>query len=100
MLLNLWKNSAEAGATVVRVTIFKEASSITLRITDNGHGISADRLERVWIPYVTYKKGGSGLGLPVVKRLVEAMQGSAVIASSCDGKENGVTVTITLRDIP
>jgi nitrogen fixation/metabolism regulation signal transduction histidine kinase len=97
VLLNLWKNAAEAGATLIHATMKEQENSVCLVITDNGPGIPKDRIEQVWIPYVTFKKGGSGLGLPVVKRLVEAMCGSVTLASSCDGAAHGVAVTITLR---
>jgi nitrogen fixation/metabolism regulation signal transduction histidine kinase len=97
VLLNLWKNAAEAGATTIRASIKEQEHQVQLVIADNGPGISRDRIEQVWIPYVTFKKGGSGLGLPVVKRLVEAMCGSVTLASSNDSAAHGVTVTITLR---
>ena len=97
VLLNLWKNAAEAGATLIRASVREEEHSVLLVITDNGPGIPKDRIEQVWIPYVTFKKGGSGLGLPIVKRLVEAMCGLVTLASSCENATHGVVVTITLR---
>ena len=98
VLLNLWKNAAEAGAKTVRVRIENDAVGTKISIRDDGPGIPRDRIERVWIPYVTYKKGGTGLGLPVVKRLVEAMGGSVLLSSSCEEKNHGVAVEIRFSD--
>jgi nitrogen fixation/metabolism regulation signal transduction histidine kinase len=97
VLLNLWKNSSEAGATLIHASVREQENSVHLVISDNGPGIPKERIEQVWIPYITFKKGGSGLGLPVVKRLVEAMCGSVTLASSCENATHGVVVTITLR---
>jgi nitrogen fixation/metabolism regulation signal transduction histidine kinase len=98
VLLNLWKNAAEAGAKTVRVKIRTDADGTTVSIRDDGPGIPKERIERVWIPYVTYKKGGTGLGLPVVKRLVESMKGTVSLTSSREDKTHGVTVEIKFRD--
>ena len=97
VLLNLWKNSSEAGATLIHASVREQENSVHLVISDNGPGIPKERIEQVWIPYITFKKGGSGLGLPVVKRLVEAMCSSVTLASSCENATHGVVVTITLR---
>jgi nitrogen fixation/metabolism regulation signal transduction histidine kinase len=94
VLLNLWKNAAEGGAKNIRATIETVRGSPVITIADDGQGIPKDRIERVWIPYVTYKKGGTGLGLPVVKRLIEAMGGSVSLTSPAGEQEHGVTVTI------
>jgi nitrogen fixation/metabolism regulation signal transduction histidine kinase len=97
VLLNLWKNATEAGATLVSVSLKEQADHVAIVISDNGPGIPKERIEQVWIPYVTFKKGGSGLGLPVVKRLVEAMNGSVTLVSPRENSERGVTVTLFLR---
>jgi two-component system, NtrC family, nitrogen regulation sensor histidine kinase NtrY len=94
VLLNLWKNSAEAGATVLSVSLQERSGCATVICTDNGPGIPAPQLEKVWVPYVTFKKGGTGLGLPVVKRLVEAMHGEVGMQSICGAQDHGVTVTL------
>ncbi|MBD3315716.1 MAG: HAMP domain-containing protein [Chitinivibrionales bacterium] len=99
LLLNVWKNALEAGADTIAVTIRPGAAEghtatpVRIVIADNGPGISKNDLERVWLPYVTLKKGGTGLGLPVVRKLVETMNGS-VYLESAPGR--GLTVIITL----
>jgi signal transduction histidine kinase len=68
------------------------AAVITVR--DTGHGISTDNLERVFDPFFTTKRaGGSGLGLFIVHRLVEA-HGGTVVAESEEGA--GTTILIKL----
>lgn len=93
LFLNIWKNALEAGATNVTAEIRSNEREITISIRDNGAGIPKKDLSRIWLPYVTMKKNGTGLGLPVVKRLVETLKGS-IDLTSIEG--NGVTVHITL----
>ncbi len=98
VFLNLWKNSLEAGADRIRVVI-TSAAHITITIHDNGPGIPHENLERIWLPYVTFKKNGTGLGLSVVKRLVETLRGSIALTSRSGHSGlsgTGVCVTITL----
>lgn len=99
IFLNIWKNSFEAGATKTEVTIDKSKQYVTLTIIDNGCGIPAENIDKVWIPYVTFKKGGTGLGLPVVKRMLEVMGAAISLESSTDQISHGVTITITFQNI-
>ena len=57
-------------------------------------------MERVWIPYITFKKGGTGLGLPVVKRLLDSMHAGVKIDSRTGNDDHGLTMTITFRRAP
>jgi nitrogen fixation/metabolism regulation signal transduction histidine kinase len=97
VLLNLWKNSIDAGATLMNVTIETSEQKVTLSITDNGSGIPEEHLQKVWVPYITFKKGGTGLGLPVVKRIIESMNGDITLASSTDKNDHFTTFTITFH---
>jgi nitrogen fixation/metabolism regulation signal transduction histidine kinase len=96
-LLNIWKNSLEAGATIIKVSIEDLQSITNLTIADNGCGIPPDKLEQIWIPYITFKKGGTGLGLPIVKRLFESLNASIELHSSTDSEKHGVTIKITFQ---
>lgn len=98
VFLNIWKNAAEAGATAISVRLRREGNGVWLAIADNGPGLDRDKLDKVWIPYVTYKPGGTGLGLPVVRRLVEAMHGTVSLASRQGTADHGVTVEIRFPD--
>ena len=60
-------------------------------MTDNGTGISDTK--KVMTPYFTTKKKGSGLGLPIVNKIINEHSGELVIYNN---KKEGVTITISL----
>lgn len=103
VFLNLLKNASEAFSSEEPGTIRLAAkalpsavtppSSLAICITDTGCGIPAARLEEIFHPFVTYKTGGTGLGLPVSKRIIEAHQGTLSVFSEL-GK--GTTFTVLL----
>ena len=91
---NLLKNAGEAIADVkensrngwapqVDVQMQTDADAVTIRITDNGVGLPEDR-SRLFEPYVTMKSGGTGLGLPIVKKIVEEHGGSLILTDAPD----------------
>lgn len=59
--------------------------AVALRVTDDGPGIAPELRSRMFEPFVTTKDGGSGLGLPVVHRAVEAHRGLVLVDSSSEG---------------
>lgn len=79
VLLNAVEATERRGTVVVRTTVAD--GRVTLAVEDNGIGIPADRLERIWDPYVTAKTGGTGLGLAIVKQTVRAHGGSVEAVS-------------------
>ncbi len=96
VLLNLGINAIEAcGSGVGRVGI--EACggrhSILLRVRDNGCGMDEKTLEKIFDPFFTMKDGGTGLGLSLTKKIVDA-HGGEIAFESEPGK--GSTVTVTL----
>lgn len=96
VLLNLCLNAIaalEAGGTLhIRLTQ-PEEGMVRIDIADSGAGIPAEDLPRVFDPYFTTKPAGTGLGLPVVQKIVEAHGGSIQLASE-PGK--GTTATLLL----
>ncbi|WCR10334.1 PAS domain-containing sensor histidine kinase [Paracoccus stylophorae] len=91
-LTNLLKNAGEAveeraadaadgWAPRVEVTMSAGPDSVTIRITDNGPGLPGDRA-RLFEPYVTLKPQGTGLGLPIVKKIVEEHGGSLALTDA------------------
>lgn len=86
---NLLKNAGEAlrdrpaGDWAPRAEVVLEArpDAVTIRICDNGVGLPEDRA-RLFEPYVTLKRGGTGLGLPIVKKIVEEHGGSLVLTDA------------------
>lgn len=98
-LLNLVKNAFDAVGSITKPTItliarLTESGSATLDVSDNGSGIPPDILESVFIPFFTTKRGGSGIGLSLVKQIVQ-MNGGRINVSSTQGV--GTTFTMTFR---
>ena len=60
-------------------------SEIWVRIRDNGPGIDGQTSQKIFNPFYTSKQGGTGLGLPITKKLVDAHNGSIELSSRGDG---------------
>jgi signal transduction histidine kinase len=59
--------------------------AVALRVIDQGPGIPLEIRDRIFDPFFTTKLGGSGLGLPIVHRAIEAHRGFVFVDSSPDG---------------
>ena len=55
-------------------------NSVVITILDRGNGIAADNLERVFNPFFTTKIRGSGIGLAIARRFIEAAGGSITLS--------------------
>ena len=83
---------AEAQRTVV-VTAGGTAREVTIRVLDRGRGIAADQRGRVFDPFFTTKSKGSGVGLTISQRFVEAAGGQLELLPRPDGgTESRVTL--------
>jgi two-component system, sporulation sensor kinase E len=94
VFFNLTKNSMEAmraGGTI-RVTTRSDDRCIYLHFGDSGGGIKQDEIGRVFEPYFTTKKTGSGLGLMIVERILRNHGGNIAIES-----KEGVGTVISLQ---
>jgi two-component system sensor histidine kinase PilS (NtrC family) len=74
------------------VGIFFEPGGISIRVSDDGPGIAEDVRDRLFEPFTTTKKGGSGLGLSIVHRAIEAHRGHVLV----DSGKKGTTFTVLL----
>jgi len=72
---------------------FKTDKRVTLSILDTGEGIPEEVKEKMFRPLVTTKSKGQGLGLAVVKRLIDALDGNISFESE---KGKGTKFTIEL----
>jgi signal transduction histidine kinase len=65
----------------VRVATHVTTDRVAVTISDPGHGIEPDDLPKIFDPYFTTKRGGTGLGLPIAKNIVEGLGGSLTVTS-------------------
>jgi signal transduction histidine kinase len=92
---NLFINSAHAMQGKGRIRVAVEPVDMTCQVPfiDGGPGIPPDIRDKIFTPFFTTKTRGSGLGLPTVKRLIEAHNGQVAIDCPPAG---GTTVIIRL----
>ncbi len=86
---NLLRNAEDAleSLTGARIRIVTEVAGgyARLSIADNGPGFPPELLSRIFEPYVTTKARGTGLGLPIVKKIVEEHLGTIEISNAPEG---------------
>lgn len=88
-MLNLMLNSVQAmtatgaadAAHELILRTERRDDTVAAHVIDTGPGIPEDRLAQIFKPYFTTKAGGSGLGLPTAKRIVELHQGELLVHS-------------------
>ena len=97
VLINLIKNAAEAleetENPVIQIALSNQGNQSIITISDNGPGIPEDVLDRIFIPFFTTKKEGSGIGLPLCKQILQMHEGTITAVSSIN---SGTTFKITL----
>jgi two-component system nitrogen regulation sensor histidine kinase GlnL len=107
MFLNLLKNAAEAIAGEGNITVTSRIAGqylynkpgerpvpmVTVEIQDNGPGIPAEELDRIFTPFFTTKNRGCGLGLAICQKIINEHQGSLRVSSQ---HQQGTTFTISL----
>ncbi len=71
VLINLIENSIDAGATQVKVSTTYKDGRVFVVFRDNGPGIPEEIMDKLFSPYVSTKEEGWGLGLSIVKKIVE-----------------------------
>ena len=71
--------------------IHQSNAYVVMEVKDNGHGFDSDLLDSAFEPYTTTKNKGTGLGLPIVKKIIEEHKG---LISIKNNKEKGATLKI------
>ena len=86
VLINLIKNSIEsvaqtANPAVTIETRKDEEGVVSIQVIDNGPGIIPDALERIFVPFYTTKKAGSGIGLALSRQIMQLHNGTLTVES-------------------
>jgi two-component system sensor histidine kinase TtrS len=86
VLLNLTRNAMEAmqdnsGERLLAIRAWQEGKAIYMEVSDNGHGIDGETQNRLFIPFITTKKQGMGLGLSISKGIIESHGGQLKVKS-------------------
>jgi signal transduction histidine kinase len=104
VLSNLLSNAIRYTSNdgLIRIMLEKRGSMALLQVSDNGRGIKAELMHRLFDLYVQAELssdrtgGGLGLGLALVKNLVEAHEGNVTVYSAGDGQGSAFTVQLPL----
>lgn len=90
--------ASQAGtAAPITVTLRRDRDRCHIEVVDQGPGIDAGDLGRVFDPFFTTRRGGSGLGLPIARNVIEGLRGTITI----DGRPGqGTQVRIELPATP
>lgn len=90
VLLNLFANARDAVLSTsftsdilptISFTVNHKEADLHIIIKDNGCGISEEHLSRIFEPFVTSKQNGTGLGLPIARRIIHAHHGTLDVSS-------------------
>ena len=94
-ILNLLVNAQQAmprGGEIFLTTRMNGTGAL-LEIRDTGEGIAPENLDKIFNLYFSTKPGGTGLGLPMVKRIVDEHRGTLTVSSTVG---QGTTFTLKL----
>ncbi len=98
VLINILKNAAEVLEEVdnptIRVSVYADHEQRAyIDISDNGPGIEPEALDKIFIPFYTTKRDGSGIGLSLSQRIMQMHQGNLTATSEVG---HGTTFTLQL----
>ena len=91
ILINAMQAMPDGGN--IQISIIAEADLVKIQFLDEGRGISEEINAKIWDPFFTTKEKGTGLGLGIVKNIIEAHNGVVHIENRSD---KGVAVTVEL----
>jgi nitrogen fixation/metabolism regulation signal transduction histidine kinase len=106
VLLNVFENARLAGAHVVDVRVSPDGAAqdgrdtadgvhyVSIEVRDDGQGIPAEVLPRIFEPHFSTRTSGSGLGLAISRQIIDGWGGAIAVESQAG---QGTTVRITLR---
>ena len=93
VLINILKNSVEAEPKNIKLNIIEDDNKLCINIKDDGVGIPSNVLDKIYEPFYTTKRCGTGLGVSLSKEIISAHNGTIEYTSEVG---NGTNVKITL----
>lgn len=90
---NILRNSVEAGSKNILIGCEKKGNEVEIFVKDDGQGLALEA-DEVFKPYVTTKREGTGIGLALVERIIDALGGKIKLERI---KPHGLIVRIVLR---
>jgi two-component system sensor histidine kinase HydH len=95
VFINLLMNAIEASPEGETVTVhtYRKRRRFIVDVTDRGSGVPPDRRDEIFSPFFTTKKGGTGLGLPIVKKIIDAHCGRIEVL---DNSDRGLTFRMSI----
>jgi signal transduction histidine kinase len=99
-LVNIINNAIEASDSgqSIEISSTRKKGSILIRIKDNGVGMDGETIENIFNPFFTRKHSGTGLGMAIAKKIIEAHQGKIHI-NSREAFGTEVMITLPCRQI-
>jgi PAS domain S-box-containing protein len=102
VVTNLIRNGVEALADAaapkeVRVVVTRRDEIAEIRVSDSGQGVPEELAPLIFEPNFTTKRGGTGLGLPIARRLLRAHGGDLELERSCPGATFLITLPCTVE---
>jgi signal transduction histidine kinase len=97
VMINLIVNAMDAVKgnehKVITLSAYSEKGKVILKVADNGAGIEPDVLDKIFIPFFSTKKTGSGIGLSLCKQIMLLHKGSIHVQSEL-GKGTAFFISI------
>ncbi|OGP90422.1 MAG: hypothetical protein A2157_08230 [Deltaproteobacteria bacterium RBG_16_47_11] len=97
-LINLLINAIEASSERETVTVqsYQKWRKLIIDVSDHGCGVPVDKKEEIFSPFFTTKENGTGLGLPIAKKIVEAHNGYLEVL---ENREKGVIFRVMIHTV-
>lgn len=101
VLMNLIINAIQAtpGRGKVVIHVSEERGGYSIVVKDTGSGISKENITKIFNPFFTTKEKGSGLGLPIVRKIIEGHGGTIDIESD-EGVGSSITIHLSRKLLP
>ena len=100
VLLNLLRNAQDAVSSSqtprIYLNAYQKNTQLMIEISDNGCGITPKHLDTIFQPFVTYKSGGTGLGLSLSRKIIQSHGGTLTVRSDESLLKTGVRTVFTL----